>query len=136
MVAAGTALAAGLPRRGRAEAHTGALGQVLGALTLVGAAAVSIEVRTAFSFGGPITMGWPRDSCYHENCWPLIPLLAGQAAPVLLTAAVMITAAIAARRLPWWTRALTPAITWLAAALLLRSLWTPYLLPMLQSPPP
>lgn len=123
-------------RRRRAEAHTGALGQVLGALTLIDAAAVSIEVSTAFSFGGPITMGGPRDSYYHESCRPLVPQLAGQATPVLLTAAVMITAAITARRLPSWTRALTPAITCLATTVLLRALWAPHLLPVLQAPPP
>lgn len=135
MVAAGTALAAGLPCGGGAEAHTGAVGQVLGAAVLVGAAAVSIEVRTAVCFGGPVTTGGPGDPCCYESCWPVVPQLAGRAAPVLLTAAVMIAAALVARRLPWWTRALAPALTWLAAAPLLRALWTPYLL-VLQGPPP
>lgn len=129
LVALALVAAAGLPRRGMLLAGRSAVGQAIAA----GAAGFGTVVGTALSttwlFG-------PEDKCAYDGCWPSTLQGAAAALPAFVAVVALVSAALLARRAPWSPRALVPAAAWLLAVLLVRNLWEPLLLPVLQSPPP
>ncbi|MCD5315908.1 hypothetical protein [Kineosporia babensis] len=55
--------------------------------------------------------------------------------PVGLLGLTMVVMGLACRRLSWRVRALTPAIVWAGATVVLSVLWQPLLMPLFEGPP-
>jgi hypothetical protein len=121
---------AGLPRSRDAEDAWGS-----GAGQIAGSVAAGLGTLTGTLLGNIWIYG-PQDRCVHASCWPAHFQAAAAAAPGAVTAIALLTAGLLARRVAWPTRALLPALVWVAAVLLLRALWGPLLVPVFQGSPP
>src|SRR3954463_14003095 len=121
---------AGLPRPATSNvALRSAAGQLL-------AAVAAVAATTGASWWGATWVFAPPDRCVHASCWPADAQAAAIGTPGLLSAVSLGVAALLVRRLSWPVRAIAPAGLWLAAVLLLRVVWGPWLLPHFQAPPP
>ncbi|MFC5056573.1 hypothetical protein [Saccharothrix xinjiangensis] len=125
------AATAGLPvggvRSGRGSAGTAVL-QGIGGAAVAGWVVVVGQVMGVPYFG-------PDDRCAYPSCWPSDEQTVAFVVPGVLTGLVMITMALLVNRLPWWIRALTPVVVWVAALLVQYAVWTSYLLPIFEGSP-
>jgi hypothetical protein len=130
MAAAGMIAAAGLPRPRTSDvAVRSAAGQLV-------AAVLAVVATTAASWWGATWIFAPPDRCVYASCWPANAQAAAIAAPGVLSAVALVVAALLVRKRSWAVRAITPAGFWIAAVLVLRVVWHPWLLPLFQAPPP
>jgi hypothetical protein len=72
---------------------------------------------------------------YAGSCWPHDPEMYAWAAPGLIGALAMFVMACLVLWVPWWIRALTPVVLWVAAVFTLHAIWVPQLLPIFTGPP-
>jgi hypothetical protein len=121
---------AGLPRsRDASDVWGSGAGQIGGAI------AAGLGTLTGALLGNIWIYG-PQDRCVYASCWPAGLQAAAAAVPGALAAIALLTAGLLARRVAWRSRALLPALVWIAALLLLRTLWGPLLVPIFQGAPP
>lgn len=85
---------------------------------------------SAFEFTGP------QARCVYSSCWPRGYQELAIASPLLTACLVMVVMATAGRRLAWWWRAATPAVTFVALTVLQVQVWDRLAVPFLSGPPP
>ncbi|WP_405055803.1 hypothetical protein OG474_24035 [Kribbella sp. NBC_01505] len=72
---------------------------------------------------------------YGGSCWPHDPQMYASAVPGLIGALALFVMGCLVVWVPWWVRALTPVVLWVAAVLTLHAIWVPVLLPIFTGPP-
>jgi len=123
---------AGLPARPpRARWPRSAITQGLAGVLVLGVTAFGHELLNAANFIDP-TEG---DYCFYDSCWPMHEQTLALAAPAVAAGLALLIAALLARRVRWWLRAVVPVIVWVAALLIQHVVWSSWLLPIFERPP-
>jgi len=129
LTAFGMVACAGLPTgRNTARSVIGAFGQGFGGVLV---AASSILVLLLVNAAGHFSV----DCCFQESPWPLGEQTAALAFSSVLAGLLMVVAALLVRRVPWWFRAVVPALVWVAALVVQQAVWSPWLLSLFERPP-
>jgi hypothetical protein len=108
----------------------GAVAQAIAGLIAIGGTGLAAVLFNS----GPLD---PEIICAHvtDGCWPRQAQLYVDLAPGVLGGVAMLVMACLVVNLPWWIRAVTPALLWVGVLGVEYLLWDSYLMPIFEGQP-